>query len=148
MGKKRSFSTELFSVLTMLALFVAVFIVVVFGASSYRGSLSSQDHNNELRKVLGYVNTAVKNEHTDNVAIEEIEGVKALNITNEITGLQRRIYFRDGSVYENYGTVGSGFIQDAEMKIADVELFEFRSVSGGIIEIETSYGTSYVHIGG
>lgn len=145
MKDRKNGSSEIMSMILMGVLFLAMLVIVVFAASAYRSSVQAQKKNNDMRAVLSYVSTAIKANDTDDIKLEMIDGVNTLVITDHISGLEQRIYFRDGQLLENYGAVGYEFYKDGETVLGQTDLFEMSLVEDGLLKIETSFGDSYIY---
>ena len=147
MSEGKRISSEIMSMIIMGVLFLTMLMFVVFSASAYRSSVQVQKYNNDLRAALGYVATAVKGNTTDDIALQEINGVNTLVITDHVSGLEQRIYFKDGQIYENYGALGYEFRDDAATVIGNAEVFEMSIDADDLLRLHTDFGDSYVSIG-
>ena len=131
----------------MCILFLTMLVMVVFSATYYKSSVSSQADNNDTRAVLSYVVTAVKANKTDDISLEDHDGMQMLVIYDDQTELEQRIYYKDGRLMENYGLRGAAFRDDSAAVIAEPGFFEMNMIGDQLLEIKTDAGNSYVNIG-
>ncbi|MGI5873997.1 MAG: DUF4860 domain-containing protein [Bacillota bacterium] len=146
MNDSSKVTSEIMSLILMGVLFLSMLTLVVFSASAYRASVQVQAGNDDLRAALGYVATAVKQNGTDDIRLEDIDGVPTLVITDRVSGLEQRVYYRDGEILENYGAVGYGFSPGGETVIGRADVFEMTLIGDSLLKIETNLGTSLVNL--
>ena len=139
-------SGRIMMMIIMGVLFLTMLVLVVFAASSYRSSVRMQERSNDLRAAVGYVVTAVRTNGTDDIRLEEIDGVNTLVITDSISGLEQRIYHKDGDIIENYGATGYPFPEDTASVIGHADIFDMRIENDSLLVIDTDYGSSNVRI--
>lgn len=103
MGKRRS--PVAFFTLGIAGLFLAgFFLLVVFGALTYRNAVETQDQNNSIRALLSYLPTCVKaNDTAGAVTCYQEEGGPVLVVADQETGYAIRVYQREGLLLEDYG---------------------------------------------
>ena len=129
------------------ALFLAgFFMLVFFGAQSYRNTVAAQDSNMDTRALLAYFGTAVKaNDAEGSLRIEEsapgADG-QVLVLSDVNTGYDVRIYKAGGSLVEDYAEAGSPLDPEFANTIAAAEVFEVRFLKDEkLLEIDTDAGT-------
>lgn len=108
------------------ALFLAgFFLLVVFGAQSYRNAVSGQTGNMHTRALLSYLSTCVKaNDEADGVSVTESEDGQVLVVADGTTGYALRIYRHDGALLEDYAKIDAPLAPDAAQVIGATEVFE------------------------
>jgi len=147
MNDSKRITSEIMSTAIMCVLFLAMLVLVVFAAKAYKSSVNAQSRNDDSRAVLSYIITAVKGNKTDDIRLDTIDGVQTLVLKDDQTGLEQRIYYKDGQLRENYGLTGGRFAEDAETVIGSTDRFEMRMIGEDILEIQSGFGNSYVRIG-
>ncbi len=109
MKQDRSPSQGLFTI-GIAALFLAgFFLLVVFGAGSYRSTVAARDGNMQSRAVLSYLFTAVRGHDTAGAVFvgEGPEGGSLLILADGDSGYALRIYLHDGTLVEDYAAAGA-----------------------------------------
>ena len=104
MRKERHFSLGFYTI-GVAALFLAgFFLLVVFGAQSYRNTVKGQNGNMQSRALLSYLSTTVKAyDAADAVSLtEEPEVGQVLALADGSSGYALRIYRKDGMLLEDY----------------------------------------------
>ena len=99
------------------ALFLAgFFLLVVFGAQSYRNTVSVQDANMHTRALLSYISTSVKaNDVRGAVTVRETAQGQILLIEDSGSGYGLKIYRHDGYLLEEYAAL------DADLRPEDID---------------------------
>ena len=116
------------------ALFLAgFFLLVVFGAQSYRNTVAGQNDNMQTRALLSYLATTVKGyDSRGAVSVREDPAVgKILQLEDGSSGYALRIYHQDGVLLEDYAADGEALRTD---------LFEPALASDGLLRIRTDAG--------
>lgn len=125
------------------------FLLVVFGAQTYRGIVEGQTQNNHTRALSGYLATCARaydSEGSVTVFYDESrEGLPVLVMEDRDSGYALRLYKYEGSLVEDYAQAGSELNPDLAMVIGETETFLVREVSEGIFEVTTDAGVVYFH---
>lgn len=129
------------------ALFLAgFFLLVVFGAQSYRNTVAEQNGNMASRALLSYLSTTVKGYDTRGaVRIEQGEDGTVLHIADGDTGFALRIYRHDGMLLEDYAAADSPLSPESAQAIGATELFE-AALSDGLLRLQTDAGEVLLHL--
>lgn len=124
------------------ALFLAgFFLLVVFGAQSYRNTVAGQDGNDETRALLSYLATVFRaNDTAGAVSVEEGEYGQTLIVADGDTGYALHIYRYEGSLVEEYAALSSPLSPEGAQIIAPTEKFELRWLSDKVLAAETDAG--------
>ena len=124
------------------ALFLAgFFLLVVFGAQSYRGTVNGQNDNVRTRTLLSYLATVLHGSDTRGaVAVEETEDGPILHVTDGSTGFELRIYRHDGSLVEDYAAAGSPLRPEGAQTIGETERFVVERPADDLLRIGTDAG--------
>ncbi len=128
------------------ALFLAgFFLLVVFGAQSYRNTVVGQENNMQTRALLAYIDTAVKAGDSEGALHTEphLDGAdgQVLVISDECTGYDVRIYQSNGVLVEDYAPSGSALTPEEANSIAETGRFELNWLQdGGLLQIDTDAG--------
>ena len=146
--KKNSGSPVAFYTMGIAVLFLAgFFLLVVFGAQTYRSVAAGQDQNNRSRALLSYLSTCVK-AVDGRVGIREgiQEGSQMLVVTAEESGYAVRIYLAEGSLMEEYGSVDGEPDPSAALEIGRTEVFQVEELSAGTYAVTTDAGRALFHV--
>lgn len=125
------------------ALFLAgFFLLVVFGAQSYRNTVAGQTGNMQTRALLSYLATSVKaNDMTGNVSVEEADVGRVLVVADGSTGFALRIYRYDGRLVEDYAELDAPLAPESAMSIGTTASFEAEKTEDGLLYLTTDEGT-------
>ena len=137
MTGERKGTGDILSTLTIAVLFLVILLLVVFSASSYKQATDIQNGNNNRRALLSYVTSCVRENSGSDIEIKDFGGAKGLAISADNDEFERRIYMKDGKLME----------EEEALVIAETDVFEVNEVKGGMLEIKTDAGSSYVRIG-
>lgn len=147
MTGERKGTGDILSTLTVAVLFLVILLLVVFSASSYKQATDIQNGNNNRRALLSYVTSCVRENSGSDIEIKDFGGVKGLAISADNDDFERRIYMKDGKLMEEYTEAANEIDPEEALVIAETDVFEVNEVKGGILEIKTDAGSSYVRIG-
>lgn len=125
---KNSSRPQGFFTLGIAGLFLAgFFLLVTFGASTYRDAVDGQAENNRTRALLSYLRTCVKaNDCAGAVRFYEDDGGPVLVIEDEGSGYALRIYQRDGKLVEDYAPVDSALQPQGAEVMGETEVFRIE----------------------
>lgn len=128
------------------ALFLAgFFLLVVFGAQSYRGIVAAQTANNTNRALLSYFATCINsNDANGAVYISDSEYGQVLEIPDGSTGYGLRIYACGGKLYETYEALDAALNPEEDIAIGDTQVFRAEFVQDGLLRITTDAGSTLV----
>ncbi len=145
--KQSGRSPVIYFTIGIAALFLAgFFLLVSFGASTYRDIVDSQDRNNQTRILLGYLSTCARaNDTQGSVTVEEMDGRCVLVIADGSTGYAFRLYQKDGVLVEDYGRLDTQITPDMAMEIGETALFQVEEREDGIISVRTDAGEVLLH---
>lgn len=122
------------------------FLLVVFGAQTYRGIVQGQTENNHARELLGYLATCARaNDSEDALRIETYGDGPMLVIADGTSGYAFRIYRYEGVLVEDYGLLDSGANPKTAMVIGETEIFWVEERQAGIVAVTTDAGTVLFH---
>ena len=124
------------------ALFLAgFFLLVFFGAQSYRATVMSQTGNNQTRSLLSYLATCVSgNDTAGSVTVYESEYGTVLLVRDGDTGYGMRIYRYQGALVEDYAAVDAALSPDSAQTIGETEVFRVSALSPDLLQAETDAG--------
>ena len=130
------------------ALFLAgFFLLVIFGAGSYRNTVSGQEANMQSRALLGYLSTTVKAyDAAGGVTVAETEAGQTLILLDGDTGYALRIYRHDGNLVEDYAPAGSALNTDAAEIIGATESFTVETPAPDLLSVRTDAGHVLLHL--
>ncbi len=147
MEKDTNRASDILSTITIGILFLAVLLLVVFSAVSYRQSTDAQRENNDTRAVRSYVVTAVRDSVGAEVTPKEFSGAPGLSIADPDEEFERRIYAWDGKLMEEYVEKDGKISPKTALVIGSAGTFEAEYIEDGLLRIRTEKGTSYVRVG-
>ncbi|MBQ9662853.1 MAG: DUF4860 domain-containing protein [Oscillospiraceae bacterium] len=126
------------------ALFLAgFFLLVVFGAQSYRGTVAGQNGNMHSRALLSYLSTTVK-AYDAAAAVslrEDAELGQVLVLADGNSGYALRIYRYNGVLLEDYAAADTPLRPEEAQRIGETGLFEAELVTGSLLRLNTDAGS-------
>ena len=131
------------------ALFLAgFFLLVVFGAQSYRNTSAGQNENMHRRALLSYFPTTLKAYDAENAISvhEEPEFGQILVLRDGNSGYAVRVYLADGVLVEDYAPEDSALRPEEAQRIGETECFEVRKLPGKALKITTDEGSILLHL--
>ena len=129
------------------AIFLAgFFLLVVFGAQSYRGTVSGRGDNMDVRALEAYLPTVVMG--SDRAGAITLRRDPALGdvlvIADGDSGYATHLYCFDGALMEDYTAIGEELSPERAQRIAATRRFELR-LTEGLIEVYTDAGRVLIH---
>lgn len=117
------------------ALFLAgFFLLVLFGAQTYRNAVRSQNGNYQSRSLLAYLSTCVKSGDTDGgVRVRQSDSGPVLVVTDGDSGYALRIYQSDGKLMEEYAPVDAELHPESAQTIGRTRVFSVEERSGMLL---------------
>ena len=131
------------------ALFLAgFFLLVVFGAQSYRNTVGGQNRNMHSRALLSYLSTTVKAyDAEDAVRIDEDGKLgKVLVLSEGRSGYALRIYRADGSLVEDYARADAALRPEDAQIIGATEVFDPVLTTDGLLTVSCDAGKVLLHL--
>ena len=131
------------------ALFLAgFFLLVVFGAQSYRNTVAGQSGNMHSRALLSYLSTEVKaNDTAGAVVVTEDDAVgQVLVLADGSSGYALRIYRKDGVLLEDYASSTAELRPEEAQTIGETERFEAEMLSDDVLKLTTDAGSVLLHL--
>lgn len=130
------------------ALFLAgFFLLVIFGAHTYRGLVSAQAENNKDRALLSYFATCIgSNDQNGAVYIHDSEYGQVLEIPDGDSGYGLRIYCYDGKLMEAYASLTADLVPEEDIAIGQTQVFQAEMLENGMIRITTDAGSTLVRL--
>jgi len=130
------------------ALFLAgFFLLVVFGAQTYRGTVATQTVNNKDRALLSYFATCISsNDSNGAVYVSDSEYGQVLEIPDGTTGYGLRIYCHEGKLMETYAALDGQLNPQEDIAICDTEVFQIGFVQDGTLRITTDAGSVLIRL--
>lgn len=145
--KKSGSSPVGFYTMGVACLFLAVFfLIVIFGARTYRSIVTGQAGNNETRALLSYLATCMKANDTEGaVDVYEEDGVTVLSIADGSSGYGLRIYQHQNTLLEEYGRLGEALDPGSAQVIGETAVFRVEEVAGHTYAVTTDEGMVLFH---
>ena len=131
------------------ALFLAgFFLLVVFGAQSYRNTVGGQNRNMHSRALLSYLSTTVKAyDAEDAVRIDEDGKLgKVLVLSEGRSGYALRIYRAGGSLVEDYARADAALRPEDAQIIGETEVFDPVLTADGLLTVSCDAGKVLLHL--
>ena len=132
--------------ITAAVLFAVILLLVVFSAVSYQRSVETQNSNDNVRAVLSYLVTAVNNDRSGEVTLRSEDGMDLVVITSRTTGMEQRIFFSDGQIYEQYCAPDIPTDPADAVVLGTAERFEVTLAADRLLMVDTEMGLSFIHI--
>ena len=148
MKKERHFSLGFYTI-GVAALFLAgFFLLVVFGAQSYRNTVKGQNGNMQSRALQSYLSTTVKAyDAADAVSLpEEPEVGQVLALADGSSGYALRIYRKDGMLLEDYASADAALNPEEAQRLGMTERFEAEKLPGNLLKLRTDAGSVLLHL--
>lgn len=130
------------------ALFLAgFFLLVVFGAQSYRDTVRTQNENMQNRALLQSLSTAVHAcDALDAVTVmEDTVYGQVLNLKDGDSGYALRFYLSDGALVQEYSQQEAPLTPEAAQPLGETRVFE-ASRDGNLLRLRTDAGTVLLHL--
>ncbi len=134
--------------ISMAAIFLAgFFLLVIFGAQSYRNTVAGQDFNNNARALQSYLSTAVRGSDRQNAVTVRRDGAYApvLVIADGDSGYGVHIYQHGGQLLEDYAALEAEPSPARSQLIGETALFEIEEAEG-LLALRTDAGRVLVHL--
>lgn len=130
------------------ALFLAgFFLLVIFGAQTYRGTVYAQAENNKNRALLSYFATCISsNDSGGAVHIIDSEYGQVLQIPDGDSGYGLRIYCYDGQLLETYSSLSADLIPEEDVAIAETQVFQAEMLRDGLLKVTTDAGSTLIRL--
>lgn len=148
MKQERQSSLGLYTI-GIAALFLAgFFLLVVFGAQSYRNTVSGQSRNMESRALLSYLSTTVKAyDARDAVAVREDTDVgQVLILRDGTSGYALRIYRQNDWLLEDYAEENAALRPEEAQQIGKTGRFSVEQTDDTTMIIGTDAGSVLLHL--
>ncbi len=129
------------------ALFLAgFFLLVVFGAQSYRGTVAARSGNMDSRALTAYLSTVAKaNDREGAVTLRRDPAYgDVLVIADGDSGYATHLFRADGMLMEDYCPLGDALSPERAQPIAETDRFAISS-GGGLLIVDTDAGRVLIH---
>lgn len=142
---KREHKPQAFFTVCIAGLFLAgFFLLVAFGAATYRDAVESQAGNNRARALLSYLSTCLHaNDHEGALGFfpEGAGGVEGpvLAIKDKDSGYAVHLYLWGGRLLEEYAPVDGELHPEDAQVLGETGVFRVEE-RGGILYVETDEG--------
>lgn len=127
---KKQSQPQAFFTLGIAGLFLAgFFLLITFGAATYRQAVEGQAQNNRMRVLLNYISTCLRaNDHADALTVEPqgrdgVEG-PVLDISDRDSGYALRIYQWQGRLVEDYAPADSPLQPQQAQVLGETRVFQ------------------------
>ena len=130
------------------ALFLAgFFLLVLFGARSYRNTVAGQDDNMHTRALLAYLSTAVHGADTeDAVSLRDSEYGPVLVLADGDSGYAQRIYCWEGNLLEDYARTEAPLAPESAQVLGETEQFSAEWTADQLLRVSTDAGSVWLHL--
>ena len=147
--RKEQHSPVGFYTIGVAALFLAgFFLLVVFGAQSYRNTADGQNGNMQSRALLSYLSTTVKAyDAAEAISLtEDPEVGRVMVLADGNSGYAVRIYHRDGILLEDYAAADTALRPEEAQQIGETRQFEAEMLPGNVLKLKTDAGSVLLHL--
>ena len=128
------------------ALFLAgFFLLVLFGAQTYRNTVVQQNGNGEVRSLQSYLTNCIGSGDAAE-AVQYRDAEKLLMIRDGNSSYALKIYHRDGAVLEEYARINVPLDPENANEIARTEAFEVEELRPGTLRFKTDEGSFLVNL--
>jgi hypothetical protein len=124
-------------------LFVIILLLIVLSASSYRFTNEVNRSNSSERALRSYITACIRENRMSKVDIRDFDGAPGLSIRDAGEEYERRIYYMNGKLLEEYAKVDAPVSPDDALTIGETGRFEVTEPRKGLLRIETDCGVSY-----
>ena len=121
------------------------FLLVLFGAQTYRNVVRSQNGNYQARSLLAYLSTCVKSGDTGGVRVRQGETGPVLVVPDGDSGYALRIYQSDGKLLEDYAPLDAELRPDSAQIIGQTQTFSAEEQSG-LLLVTTDAGRVLLYL--
>ena len=137
-----------FYTIGIVALFLAgFFLLVVFGARSYRDTVKGEYGNMDTRALSSYLATCVKGCDTRGaVSIRDTEAGPTLVVADGDTGFALRIYRHEGQLLEDFAALDAPLAPEEAQVIGSTEYFELERPETDLLIVRTDAGRVVLHL--
>lgn len=145
MKEKRTKITEVLALLTLTVFAMCVLLVLLMGASAYRGLVDAGEESHGRRTAVGYLTTRVR--QAESVELEPFQGYPSLLLQETVGGdtYVTRIYCWDGWLRELYSAPGAGLsVEDGE-EILETDAFSC-TLEGDLLTLSVGQDTVCLHL--
>lgn len=129
------------------ALFLAgFFLLVLFGALTYRNTVRSRNANYETRGLSAYLTTAVRaNDSENSFRVYDDPAVgQVISVADGDSGFAFRIYRYDGHLVEDYNEADFDLNPEGAQIIGDTETFAVEQAADGLWAVQTDAGRALI----
>ena len=146
--KRQNSSLLGFYTIGIAALFLAgFFLLVIFGAQSYRDTVSGQYGNAENRTLLSYLSTTVKGyDSAGAVRVVDGEDGPVLCLEDGNTGYALRVYRNGTQLMEDYAADGAALSNEDAQVIGETSTFEIEWPKDDLMRISTDAGEVLIRV--
>ena len=147
--RKEQHSPVGFYTIGVAALFLAgFFLLVVFGAQSYRNTAAGQNGNMQSRALLSYLSTTVKAyDAAEAISLtEDPEVGRVMVLADGNSGYAVRIYHQDGILLEDYAAADTALRPEEAQQIGETRQFEAKMLPGNVLKLKTDAGSVLLHL--
>lgn len=122
------------------------FLLVVFGAQSYRNTVAVQNDNMESRAMLSYLSTTIKGYDSSNaVELQDTPYGQMLVIADGDSGYGLKIYCYEGNLVEEYTSLAAELSPERAQTIGRTDLFTVE-IDDDLVRVETDAGRVMVRL--
>ena len=129
------------------ALFLAgFFLLVLFGALTYRNTVRSRNANYEARALSAYLTTAARaNDSENSLRVYDDPAVgQVISVADGDSGFAFRIYRYDGHLVEDYNEADLDLNPNGAQIIGDTQTFAVEAAADGLWAVYTDRGRALI----
>ena len=146
---KNGRSSTGFYTMGILALFMAGFLlIVIFGANIYKGTVETQESNNNTRAILSSISSLSKSQDPGRIGIVKDDEVGAVLVVEEgDTGYAQKVYRYKGDLVQEYSRTEGALSPEGAQIIEKTKTFTVEKKGRSMIAVDTDAGQVLLHTG-
>lgn len=130
-----------FYTMGIAALFLTgFFLLVMFGARTYRSAVASQTRHNDQRALLSYLTTCLKSNDCAGCVYVRDDGGPVLVVADG-SGFGLHIYQRDGKLLEEYSRENAQLNPEDANVLGSTDVFSVEKIRPQTLEVTTDAGS-------
>ncbi len=146
---KNGRSSTGFYTMGILALFMAGFLlIVIFGANIYKGTVETQESNNNTRAILSSISSLSKSQDPGRISIvKDDEAGAVLVVEDGDTGYAQKVYRYKGDLVQEYSRTEGDLSPEGAQVIGKTKTFTVEKKGRSMIAVDTDAGQVLLHTG-
>ena len=138
-----------FYTMGIVALFMVGFLlIVIFGANIYKGTVDTQNSNNNTRAILSCISSFSKSQDPGHIRVVTDDKLGSVLVVEDgDTGYSQKVYGYKGKLVQEYSRTESSPAPDTAQTIGTTKTFDIEKKSKNVIAVDTDAGQVLIHMG-